>query len=118
MTEKQRLFAEYFAECRDGEKSAVMAGYSSNRRQYAKKLLANPDVVRLIDTLSDKTRNKNILDSGQCRAVLSEIVSNEKNSPNERMKAIDLLMDFDESQPDDSNISISVNYCEPHENQI
>lgn len=118
MTDRQKIFAENFIKLGDGRKSAVKAGYSErNAEQYAGRLLENEEILQYINSLS-KAEDNEILTSRQCKAVLSKIVSDEENTPSERMKAIDLLIgiDDDDNTADDNSISISINYGVENEN--
>ncbi len=113
MTEKQRVFADSYLKCNDERKSAIMAGYSEKTADYyAKKLLKNSDIIEYIKNASE---SDSILDARQCKEVLSAIVSDESNTPSERMKAIDLLISIDEQPLESGNINISVNYGDRHE---
>lgn len=117
MTDRQKLFAENFIKLGDGKESAVKAGYSKkNAQQYAEKLLQNEEIKQYINS-PPKAEDNEILTTRQCKAVLSKIVSDEDNTPSERMKAIDLLIGIDDEQTDaDNNISILINYGVENEN--
>lgn len=117
MTDRQKIFAENFIKLGDGRKSAVIAGYSEkNAERYAEKLLGNEEIIQYINSFP-KAENHEILTTRQCKAVLSKIVSDEDNTPSERMKAIDLLIGIDDEHTDvDNNISISINYGVENEN--
>lgn len=110
MTEKQRVFAENYAKSGDGEKSAALAGYAKNHSSYAQRLLGNPEISEYIKKIAEKDSSGSVLSAGQCREVLSSIVSNEGNTPSERMKAIDLLMEIGEEVKGGGDIHISVSY--------
>lgn len=117
MTDRQKIFAENFIKLGDEKESAVKAGYSEkNAQHYAEKLLQNEEVKQYINSFS-KAKDNEILTTTQCKAVLSKIVSDEDNTPTERMKAIDLLIGIDDEHTDsDNNISISINYGDKNEN--
>ena len=111
MTDRQKLFAVNYAQSGDAGKSAVMAGYcEKNAEKYAEKMLENEEILQHIKSIS-KAENHKILTTGQCKAVLSQIVCDEDNTPSERIKAIDLLIGIDDDNTaQDNNISISINY--------
>ncbi len=113
MTEKQRLFADSYVKSGDGGKSAALAGYTKKYKSYAQKLLDNPEIAKYIKEITEKSGS--VLRAGQCREVLSSIVSDEGNTPSERMKAIDLLMEIGEEANNVENIHVFVNYGKANE---
>lgn len=92
ISEKQKKFAEYYAESGNIFQSAVKAGYSEN---YAKaqghKLLENVGVSEYLKTLTEPGHNQRILNALERQAILSSIAEGVANFPADRIKAIDTL---------------------------
>lgn len=92
LTERQKKFAEYYAQCGNITESAIKAGYS---RKYAKsdacKILENPSVKEYLLELTEKSKTSRILTAIQRQEILSDIARNEENYPSDRIKSIDTL---------------------------
>ena len=92
LTERQKKFAEYYAQCGNITESAIKAGYS---RKYAKsdacKILENPSVKEYLLELTEKSKTSRILTAIQRQEILSDIAKNEENYPSDRIKSIDTL---------------------------
>lgn len=92
MTERQKKFAEYYAQCGNAAQSAIQAGYSE---KYAKadacKILDNPSVADYIRKLTEDAQTARIMTARERQALLSNIAKNGKNSPADRIRAIDTL---------------------------
>ncbi|MBQ8435867.1 MAG: terminase small subunit [Oscillospiraceae bacterium] len=111
MTDRQKKFAEYFADSLNPEKSAVMAGYSEKTAFLnAQKLLKNPEISKYIQKLSQEKESAAILSARQCRAVLSSIAVDCDSSASEKIKAVGMLVGLNDDNVADKNITINVNY--------
>lgn len=92
LNERQKKFAEYYAQCGNIVQSAVKAGYSekyANGMGY--KLLENMGVAEYIKQLTEAARQARILTASQRQEMLSEIASDSDSSVSDRIRAIDTL---------------------------
>jgi len=92
LNERQKRFAEYYAQSGNILQSALKAGYSKN---YANKrgheLLDNVGIAEYIKSLTDPVRKQRILTAQQRQEILSEIALDEEAARSDRIKAIDTL---------------------------
>ena len=92
LNERQKKFAEFYAQCGNTVQSAVKAGYSEN---YAKanacKLLENVRVSEYIKTLTERAQDARIMNARERQIILSDIAKEAENDPTDRIKAIDVL---------------------------
>ena len=90
VNERQKRFAEYYAQSGNTLQSAIKAGYSEN---YAKarghELLENVGIANYIRKLTEKEQDKRIMTAKERRAVLSDIAREGNNQ--DRIRAIDTL---------------------------
>ena len=92
MTERQKKFAEYYAQSGNAAQSAIKAGYSDKyANTNASKLLQNTTIAEYIKELSQKAQNERILTAKDRQAMLSDIAKDKHNLPSERIRAIDTL---------------------------
>ena len=92
MNERQKKFAELYAQSGNTVQSAIGAGYSENyANANACKLLENVRVAEYIQKLTAKEQKKRILTAAERQAILTEIAVNESEKPQDRIKAIDTL---------------------------
>lgn len=92
VTERQKKFAEYYAQSGNTVQSAIKAGYSENyANANACKLLENVRVAEYIKELSQKAQNERILTAKDRQEMLSDIAKDKKNSPSDRIRAVDTL---------------------------
>lgn len=92
MNERQKKFAELYAQSGNTVQSAIGAGYSvnyANARAY--ELLENVGVAEYIRELNEKAQKKRILTAAERQAILTEIAVNVCEKPQDRIKAIDTL---------------------------
>lgn len=90
MNERQKRFAEYYAQSGNAERSAISAGYSEKyARGNAHKLVANSGIAEYIRELTEKEQDKRIMTAKERRAVLSDIAREGNNQ--DRIRAIDTL---------------------------
>lgn len=92
MNERQKKFAEYYAQCGNAAQSAIKAGYSdkyANARGY--ELLENVGVAEYIRQLSEAAQDKRIMTAKERQAMLSDIAKDEGKSASDRIKAVDTL---------------------------
>ncbi len=92
MNERQKKFAEYYAQCGNAAQSAIKAGYSKKYAgQNADKLLKNTNIAEYIKQLSEQAQNDRIMTAKERQALLSDIAKDSENAPSDRIKAVDTL---------------------------
>lgn len=92
MNERQKKFAEYYAQSGNAEQSAINAGYSEKyARGNAHKLVAISCIAEYIKQLSDKAQDDRIMTAKERQALLSDIAKDDENAPSDRIKAVDTL---------------------------
>lgn len=92
MNERQRKFAEYYAQSGNAAQSAVRAGYSEKYAgQNADKLLKNTNIAGYIKQLVEKVQDERIMTAKARQALLSDIANDSDNAPSDRIKAVDTL---------------------------
>lgn len=92
MTERQKKFAEYYAQSGNTVQSAIKAGYSekyANARAY--EMLGNVGVAEYIRELSEKVQNDRIMTAKERQVLLSDIAKDGDNDPADRIRAVDTL---------------------------
>lgn len=90
MNERQKKFAEYYAQSGNATKSAVQAGYSEKfAGQNADKLLKNTNIAEYIRELTEKAQDERIMTARERQAVLSDIARS--GDDQDRIRAIDTL---------------------------
>lgn len=96
LTLKQKRFADEYIISGNAEQSAIKAGYSEKyARGNAHKLVANVGIKEYIDERLSKINKAKILDAQARRELLSKLADNEDVSPNDRIKAVDVLNKMD-----------------------
>ena len=92
ITERQKKFAEYYAQSGNTVQSAIKAGYSENyANTNACKLLENDRVAEYIRQLAEKAQDSRIMTAKERQALLSDIAKDGDNAPSDRIKAVDTL---------------------------
>lgn len=92
MNERQKKFAEYYAQCGNAEQAAINAGYSEKyARGNAHKLVANSCISKYIKQLTQDEQKDRILTAKERQALLSDIAKDGDNAPSDRIKAVDTL---------------------------
>lgn len=92
LNNRQRAFAEYYAQGNSAAESARKAGYSDRfAAQNADKLLKNTNISAYIKELSDKLKDERIMTAKDRQVTLSDIARDGDNEPSDRIKAIDTL---------------------------
>nr|DAL53885.1 MAG TPA_asm: Terminase small subunit [Caudoviricetes sp.] len=92
MTERQKRFAEYYAQCGNTVQSALRAGYSENyANARAHELLVNVGVAEYIRELGERAQDERIMTAKQRQALLSDIAKDGGNDPADRIRAVDTL---------------------------
>ena len=92
LNNRQKLFAEYYAQGNSAAESARKAGYSERfAAQNADKLLKNTNISVYIKELSDKLKDERIMTAKDRQVTLSDIARDNENEPSDRIKAIDTL---------------------------
>lgn len=92
MNERQKKFAEYYAQSGNTVQSAIKAGYSekyANARAY--EMLENVGVAEYIRELSEKVQNERIMTAKERQVLLSDIAKDGDNDPADRIRAVDTL---------------------------
>ncbi len=92
MNERQKKFAEYYAQSGNAAESARKAGYSAKyANTNATKLLQNTTISEYIKELAEKAQDERIISAKDRQVLLSDIARNDELDPNDRIKAIDTL---------------------------
>lgn len=92
VTERQKKFAEYYAQCGNTVQSAIKAGYSENyANTNACKLLENDRVAEYIKQLTEAAQTARIMTARERQAILSDIAKDKQNELSDRIRAIDTL---------------------------
>lgn len=92
VTERQKKFAEYYAQSGNAAQSAIKAGYSDSYATHrTDEMLRNVEIAEYIKELSQKAQNERILTAKDRQEMLSDIAKDKHNLPSERIKAIDTL---------------------------
>lgn len=90
MNERQKKFAEYYAQSGNAEQAATAAGYSEKyARGNAYKLVAISGVAQYIRELTEKAQDERIMTARERQAVLSDIARS--GEAPDRIRAIDTL---------------------------
>lgn len=92
VNERQKKFAEYYAQSGNTVQSAIKAGYSekyANARAY--EMLGNVGVAEYIRELSEKVQNERIMTAKERQVLLSDIAKDRDNDPADRIRAVDTL---------------------------
>lgn len=92
MNERQKKFAEYYAQCGNGAEAARRAGYSESYAEHrTDEMLRNVEISEYIKQLSEQAQNDRIMTAKERQALLSDIAKDEDNAPSDRIKAVDTL---------------------------
>lgn len=92
MNERQRKFAEYYAQSGNASEAAKKAGYSEKfAGQNADKLLKNTNISTYIRQLTEKAKDERILTAKDRQVMLSDIARDDAQKAADRVKAIDTL---------------------------
>lgn len=92
VTERQKKFAEYYAQSGNAAQSAIKAGYSDSYATHrTDEMLRNVEIAEYIKELSQKAQNERILTAKDRQEMLSDIAKDKHNLLSERIKAIDTL---------------------------
>ncbi len=92
MTERQKKFAEYYAQCGNAAQSAIQAGYSKKyANTNASKLLQNTTITEYIKQLTEAAQTARIMTARERQAILSDIAKDKQNELSDRIRAIDTL---------------------------
>lgn len=117
LNERQKKFAEYYAQCGNIVQSAIKAGYSETyANKLAHKLLENIGVSEYIKKLTEQAQDARIMTAKERQITLSDMAKDAENAPTDRIKAIDVLNKMTgeylvkvEAEID-STINISIDY--------
>lgn len=89
---RQKKFAEYYAQSGNASESARRAGYSAKYiNSNVQKLLQNTAISEYIKQLSDKLKDERIMSAKDRQVLLSDIAKDDRNEPNDRIRAVDTL---------------------------
>lgn len=92
VTERQKKFAEYYAQCGNAAQSAIQAGYSKKyANTNASKLLQNTTITEYIKQLTEDAQTARIMTARERQAILSDIAKDNQNELSDRIRAIDTL---------------------------
>lgn len=92
MNEKQKRFAEYYAQNPNAAEAAKAAGYSEKTaRSQGQRLLTNVDIVNYIRELQEEAASARIVSLAVVKAFWSDILNDPKQKTSDRLKASELL---------------------------
>ena len=92
VTERQKKFSEYYAQCGNAAQSAIQAGYSKKyANTNASKLLQNTTITEYIKQLTEDAQTARIMTARERQATLSDIAKDKQNELSDRIRAIDTL---------------------------
>ena len=92
LNNRQRAFAEYYAQGNSAAESARKAGYSDSYAEHrTDEMLRNVEISAYIKELSDEFKDERILTAKDRQVILSDIARDPDNEPSDRIKAIDTL---------------------------
>lgn len=92
MNERQKKFAEFYAQSGNAADSARRAGYSDSYAEHrTDEMLRNVEISKYIRELTDKAKDERILSAKDRQVMLSEIARDEEYKAGDRVKAIDTL---------------------------
>ena len=92
MNERQKKFAEYYAQSGNAAESARRAGYSNSYAEHrTDEMLRNVEISAYIKELAEKAQDERIISAKDRQVLLSDIAQDDELSPNARIKAIDTL---------------------------
>ncbi len=92
VNERQRKFAEFYAENPNATEAAKLAGYSEKTaRSQGQRLLTNVDIQKRIRELQEETARERIASMIQTKVFWSEIMSDTTQKTSDRLKASELL---------------------------
>ena len=92
MTERQKKFAEFYAQCGNAAESARKAGYSKNYAEHrTDEMLRNVEIADYIRELTEAAQTARIMTARERQALLSDIAKDKENEPSDRIRAVDTL---------------------------
>ncbi len=92
LNQRQKKFAEYYAQSGNASESARKAGYSAKYiNSNVQKLLQNTAISEYIKELTDKMKDERIMTAKDRQVMLSDIARSEVNEAADRIRAIDTL---------------------------
>ncbi len=92
MNERQKRFAEYYAQSGNAAQSARQAGYSESYAEHrTDEMLRNVEISEYIKQLSEKAQDSRIMTAKERQVLLSDIAKDDDNAPSDRIKAVDTL---------------------------
>lgn len=93
MTERQRLFCDYYVICGDKKEAALAAGYGEKcAGVYGNRLLKNPLIRQAVDEKLNKKVHRPIAGDEEVLQFLTRVLrGDEVENVRERMKAAELL---------------------------
>lgn len=92
MNDRQRKFAEYYAQCGNAAEAARRAGYSESYAEHrTDEMLRNVEIADYVRVLTEKAQSERILTAMRRQEILSELAEDRIVEPKDRIKAIDTL---------------------------
>ena len=92
MTEKQRRFCEFYAQCTNATEAAKAAGYSE-RTAYSsgQRLLRNAEIKKFLESLLEPEHEKSIATVTEIREFWTDIMNSQNEKTVSKLKASELL---------------------------
>lgn len=92
VTERQKKFAEFYAQCGNAAESARKAGYSKNYAEHrTDEMLRNVEIADYIRELTEAAQTARIMTARERQAILSDMAKDKQNELSDRIRAIDTL---------------------------
>lgn len=92
MNERQKKFAEFYAQSGNAAQSARKAGYSESYAEHrTDEMLRNVEVSGYIREITEKAKDERIMTAKDRQVMLSDIARDDSHKAADRVKAIDTL---------------------------
>lgn len=93
LTDRQKLFCEYYAANPNGTAAALQAGYSKRTAaQLASKLLKNHKVLEYLNRLQTAQAGERIANAAEVQSVMTIILRDASKPPSARIRAGEMLL--------------------------
>ena len=100
LTSKQRLFCHEYLKDFNATQAAIRSGYSErSASSIANENLNKPEIKQEIDRLSASCFSAQGLSIARILAEVTSIAFSDKNSKNERLKALEILLKHKSNEP-------------------
>lgn len=92
VNERQKKFAEFYAQSGNAAQSARKAGYSDSYAEHrTDEMLKNVEISNYIREITEKAKDERIMTAKDRQVMLSDIARDDSHKAADRVKAIDTL---------------------------